>query len=72
MINWYCFLHRRTQSYTSIYLKWNIVVTSKQNEDNILNCFDKAIHGSLPIKMRITFSQRKVEFLEDFGSDVNK
>lgn len=22
--------------------------------------------------MRITFSQRKVEFLEDFGSDVNK
>lgn len=44
----------------------------KQNEENILNCFDKAIHGSLPIKMRITFSQRKVEFLEDFGSDVNK
>ncbi|XP_008159261.2 pre-mRNA-processing factor 39 isoform X1 [Eptesicus fuscus] len=44
----------------------------KQNEENILNCFDKAIHGSLPVKMRITFSQRKVEFLEDFGSDVNK
>nr|XP_012638247.1 pre-mRNA-processing factor 39 isoform X2 [Microcebus murinus] len=44
----------------------------KQNEENILNCFDKAVHGSLPIKMRITFSQRKVEFLEDFGSDVNK
>ncbi|XP_032200021.1 pre-mRNA-processing factor 39 isoform X2 [Mustela erminea] len=44
----------------------------KQNEENILNCFDRAIHGSLPIKMRITFSQRKVEFLEDFGSDVNK
>uniref|UniRef100_A0A8C0XIX8 Pre-mRNA-processing factor 39 n=1 Tax=Castor canadensis TaxID=51338 RepID=A0A8C0XIX8_CASCN len=44
----------------------------KQNEENILNCFDKAIHGSLTIKMRITFSQRKVEFLEDFGSDVNK
>ncbi|XP_049624297.1 pre-mRNA-processing factor 39 isoform X2 [Suncus etruscus] len=44
----------------------------KQNEENIINCFDKAIHGSLPIKMRITFSQRKVEFLEDFGSDVNK
>uniref|UniRef100_A0A5F9CE41 Pre-mRNA-processing factor 39 n=1 Tax=Oryctolagus cuniculus TaxID=9986 RepID=A0A5F9CE41_RABIT len=44
----------------------------KQNEENILSCFDKAVHGSLPIKMRITFSQRKVEFLEDFGSDVNK
>ena len=26
----------------------------KQNEDNILNCFDKAIHGSLPIKMLIS------------------
>uniref|UniRef100_A0A8D2N9S4 Pre-mRNA processing factor 39 n=1 Tax=Zonotrichia albicollis TaxID=44394 RepID=A0A8D2N9S4_ZONAL len=44
----------------------------KQNEENILSCFDKAIHGALSIKMRITFSQRKVEFLEDFGSDVNK
>uniref|UniRef100_A0A8C5TP52 Pre-mRNA-processing factor 39 n=1 Tax=Malurus cyaneus samueli TaxID=2593467 RepID=A0A8C5TP52_9PASS len=44
----------------------------KQNEDNILSCFDKAVHGALSIKMRITFSQRKVEFLEDFGSDVNK
>lgn len=49
-----------------------VMIPHKQNEDNILNCFDKAIHGSLPIKMRITFSQRKVEFLEDFGSDVNK
>ncbi|XP_064367862.1 pre-mRNA-processing factor 39 isoform X1 [Dromaius novaehollandiae] len=44
----------------------------KQNEENILSCFDKAVHGALSIKMRITFSQRKVEFLEDFGSDVNQ
>lgn len=44
----------------------------KQNEENILSCFDKAVNGELSIKMRITFSQRKVEFLEDFGSDVNK
>ena len=44
----------------------------KLNEENILSCFDKAVHGALSIKMRITFSQRKVEFLEDFGSDVNK
>ncbi|KAM6068943.1 pre-mRNA-processing factor 39 isoform 2-T2 [Theristicus caerulescens] len=44
----------------------------KQNEENILSCFDKAVNGALAIKMRITFSQRKVEFLEDFGSDVNK
>ncbi|NXA35615.1 PRP39 factor, partial [Eudromia elegans] len=44
----------------------------KQNEENILSCFDKAVHGALSIKMRIIFSQRKVEFLEDFGSDVNQ
>ncbi|XP_015282140.1 PREDICTED: pre-mRNA-processing factor 39 [Gekko japonicus] len=44
----------------------------KQNEENIIVCFDKAIGGTLPIKMRILFSQRKVEFLEDFGLDVNK
>ncbi|XP_030340805.1 pre-mRNA-processing factor 39 isoform X2 [Strigops habroptila] len=44
----------------------------KQNEENILSCFDKAVNGALSIKMRITFSQRKVEFLEDFGSDVTK
>ncbi|KAH0620198.1 hypothetical protein JD844_020207 [Phrynosoma platyrhinos] len=44
----------------------------KQNEENIIACFDKAISGTLAIKMRIIFSQRKVEFLEDFGMDVNK
>nr|XP_056707696.1 pre-mRNA-processing factor 39 [Euleptes europaea] len=44
----------------------------KQNEEHITVCFDKAISGPLPIKMRILFSQRKVEFLEDFGVDVNK
>ncbi|XP_060117981.1 pre-mRNA-processing factor 39 [Heteronotia binoei] len=44
----------------------------KQNEEHITACFDKAIGGTLPIKMRILFSQRKVEFLEDFGLDVNK
>ncbi|KAL7992828.1 hypothetical protein Chor_017084 [Crotalus horridus] len=44
----------------------------KQNEENIILCFDSAINGTLPVKMRIIFSQRKVEFLEDFGLDVNK
>ncbi|XP_062824802.1 pre-mRNA-processing factor 39 isoform X1 [Anolis carolinensis] len=44
----------------------------KQNEEHIIACFDKAISGTLPIKMRIIFSQRKVEFMEDFGMDVNK
>ncbi|XP_053330787.1 pre-mRNA-processing factor 39 isoform X2 [Spea bombifrons] len=44
----------------------------KQNEANILAAFDKAIKSSMPIATRIKFSQRKVEFLEDFGSDVTK
>ncbi|XP_066550663.1 pre-mRNA-processing factor 39 isoform X2 [Amia ocellicauda] len=44
----------------------------KQNEEQILSCFDKALSSPLPIETRVTFSQRKVEFLEDFGSDVNK
>nr|DBA14449.1 TPA: hypothetical protein GDO54_005419 [Pyxicephalus adspersus] len=44
----------------------------KQNEANILSHFDKVIKSSMPIAARVTFSQRKVEFLEDFGSDINK
>nr|XP_060643990.1 pre-mRNA-processing factor 39 [Anolis sagrei ordinatus] len=44
----------------------------KQNEEHIVASFDKAISGTLPIKMRIIFSQRKVEFMEDFGMDVNR
>ncbi|KAG8449151.1 hypothetical protein GDO86_015995, partial [Hymenochirus boettgeri] len=44
----------------------------KENEGNILECFDKAIKSSMPIGMRVKFSQRKVEFLEDFGSGVGK
>ncbi|KAE8586435.1 hypothetical protein XENTR_v10021670 [Xenopus tropicalis] len=44
----------------------------KQNEENILSAFDKAIKSPMPIVMRVKFSQRKVEFLEDFGSDVKK
>ncbi|XP_078418449.1 pre-mRNA-processing factor 39 isoform X2 [Cetorhinus maximus] len=44
----------------------------KLNEENILNAFDKAISSSMPIETRIAFSQRKVEFLEDFGSDVKR
>ncbi|XP_063804618.1 pre-mRNA-processing factor 39 isoform X2 [Pseudophryne corroboree] len=42
-----------------------------QNEANILAHFDKVIKSSMPIATRILFSQRKVEFLEDFGSDIN-
>ncbi|XP_035278924.1 pre-mRNA-processing factor 39-like isoform X1 [Anguilla anguilla] len=43
----------------------------KQNEKQILSCFDRALNSPLPLESRLAFSQRKVEFLEDFGSDIN-
>ncbi|XP_008283678.1 pre-mRNA-processing factor 39 isoform X1 [Stegastes partitus] len=42
-----------------------------QNEAEILACFDRALNSPMPIESRLLFSQRKVEFLEDFGSDIN-
>ncbi|XP_062858347.1 pre-mRNA-processing factor 39 [Trichomycterus rosablanca] len=43
----------------------------QQNEAGILACFDQALNSSMPLELCVTFSQRKVEFLEDFGSDIN-
>ncbi|KAL2082145.1 hypothetical protein ACEWY4_021963 [Coilia grayii] len=43
----------------------------QQNEADIVACFDRALSSPMPLEARLTFSQRKVEFLEDFGSDVN-
>eukprot|EP00064_Thunnus_orientalis_P018684 superscaffoldBa00004380_g18788 len=42
-----------------------------QNEAEILACFDRALKSQMPLESRLLFSQRKVEFLEDFGSDIN-
>ncbi|XP_072102043.1 pre-mRNA-processing factor 39-like [Mobula birostris] len=42
----------------------------RANETNILGCFDQVLTGSLPLEIKIVFSQRRVEFLEDFGSSV--
>ncbi|XP_069014620.1 pre-mRNA-processing factor 39 isoform X2 [Embiotoca jacksoni] len=42
-----------------------------QNEAEILACFDRALKSPMPLEARLLFSQRKVEFLEDFGSDIN-
>uniref|UniRef100_A0A3B5QPZ1 Pre-mRNA-processing factor 39 n=1 Tax=Xiphophorus maculatus TaxID=8083 RepID=A0A3B5QPZ1_XIPMA len=42
-----------------------------QNQAEILACFDRALRSPLSLDSRIIFSQRKVEFLEDFGSDIN-
>ncbi|XP_050994711.1 pre-mRNA-processing factor 39 [Labeo rohita] len=43
----------------------------QQNEAEIIACFDRALSSTMPLDQRVTFSQRKVEFLEDFGSDIN-
>ncbi|XP_076016276.1 pre-mRNA-processing factor 39 [Genypterus blacodes] len=42
-----------------------------QNEAEILACFDRALKSPMALESRLLFSQRKVEFLEDFGSDIN-
>uniref|UniRef100_A0A8C3A3W1 Pre-mRNA-processing factor 39 n=1 Tax=Cyclopterus lumpus TaxID=8103 RepID=A0A8C3A3W1_CYCLU len=42
-----------------------------QNEAEILACFDRALKSQMPLESRLLFCQRKVEFLEDFGSDIN-
>ncbi|XP_078063592.1 pre-mRNA-processing factor 39-like isoform X2 [Mustelus asterias] len=40
------------------------------NESNILGCFEQVLASSLPLETKIVFSQRRVEFLEDFGCNV--
>ncbi|XP_051901046.1 pre-mRNA-processing factor 39-like [Pristis pectinata] len=42
----------------------------RANESNILGCFDQVLSSSLPLEIKIVFSQRRVEFLEDFGCSV--
>lgn len=42
-----------------------------QNEAEILACFDRALKSPMPLESRLLFSQRRVDFLEDFGSDIN-
>ncbi|XP_051500283.1 pre-mRNA-processing factor 39-like [Myxocyprinus asiaticus] len=43
----------------------------QQNEADIIACFDQALGSLMALESRVTFSQRKVEFLEDFCSDIN-
>ncbi|XP_070622379.1 pre-mRNA-processing factor 39-like isoform X1 [Erythrolamprus reginae] len=43
----------------------------RQNEGNTMSSFDRALLSGLPLETKIIFSQRRVEFLEDFGSSVN-
>lgn len=43
------------------------------NEADLLELFDQAISSTtLSIEHRNAFSRRKLEFLEDFGTDVSR
>lgn len=44
----------------------------KQNEGNTMTCFDRALNSSLSEEAKIVFSQRRVEYLEDFGSSMHR
>ncbi|KAJ6654268.1 hypothetical protein lerEdw1_007365 [Lerista edwardsae] len=43
----------------------------RQNEGSTMSSFDRALMSGLPLETKIIFSQRRVEFLEDFGSSIN-
>ncbi|XP_062456799.1 uncharacterized protein LOC134154132 isoform X3 [Rhea pennata] len=43
----------------------------RQNEGNTMSCFERALSSGLPDETKIVFSQRRVEFLEDFGSSIH-
>jgi len=42
------------------------------DEPSMLTVFDHAINSDIALDQRVAFSQRKLEFLEDFGSDVDR
>uniref|UniRef100_A0A8C0ANA7 Pre-mRNA-processing factor 39 n=1 Tax=Buteo japonicus TaxID=224669 RepID=A0A8C0ANA7_9AVES len=44
----------------------------RQNEGNTMSCFERALRSPLPDEAKLIFSQRRVEFLEDFGSSIHR
>lgn len=38
--------------------------------DRIISSFDQALSSDLSNEQKVTFAHRKIEFLEDYGSDV--
>jgi hypothetical protein len=41
-----------------------------KRRDDVLALFDRAEKSSIPDDAKLTFSHRKMEFLEDFADDV--
>ena len=47
--------------------------SSPLNVESVINILDKAITTEeMPIRQKLMFSQRKIEFLEDFGNRVDQ
>ncbi|XP_078516898.1 uncharacterized protein LOC144781776 [Lissotriton helveticus] len=40
------------------------------NERNTISCIERVLCSSLPADTKVVFSQRRMEFLEDFGSNI--
>ena len=45
---------------------------SKVSEAVMAELFDRCIRSELELEHRVAFSQRKLEFLEDFGSSADR
>jgi len=48
-----------------------LINTMPMDVSQVVAVFEKAMEQEMPDKHKMLFSQRKVEFLEDFGSDIN-
>lgn len=44
----------------------------RQNEGPTLRCLERALRSPLPDEAKLLFSQRRLEFLEDFGSNIHR
>ena len=48
-----------------------LINTLPMDVPQVVAVLDKALEQEMPDKQRLLFSQRKVEFLEDFGADIS-
>ena len=57
----------------NLYFSDTEIHSSPLNVESVINILDKAITTEeMPIRQKLMFSQRKIEFLEDFGNRVDQ
>lgn len=42
------------------------------NEQELSDILDRAINANVSLEYKVAFSQRRLEFLEDFGSNIGR